>query len=65
MSYSSFVMKCYSSGFSHFSNIQGESVWEKRETSLCKEEVVKALSNNILSRDEMVVCFFFSCIGKL
>lgn len=34
---SHFVMKC---GLAmHFSDIQGESVWEKRETSLYLEEV--------------------------
>jgi len=37
---SSFVMKCHNSGFSDdYSYLQGESVWEKRETSLSIEEV--------------------------
>lgn len=55
------VIKCYNSGFADdFSDLQGESVWEKRETSLSIKEVkeLKLCQMSNLSRDEMVVCFF-------
>lgn len=60
------VTKCYNSGCSgDFSDLQGESVWEKRETSLSIEEVKELkLKCQILKRWNGCLLFLF-IFGKM
>lgn len=56
-------MKCYNSGFADdFSDLQGESVWEKRETSLSLEEVKELKLCQMSNCQEMKWLYAFSLL---